>query len=675
MTSLEEWCAREARRAARRPTLPEALLSGRDWAYAAYRTRFLFARVPIRLALHFAELLLLGNLFPVEDLAPLFAIRATTSVAASLQWGALEPLREDVRAYVQRRSWTSATLRIRAALARSVKLGLLQLGLAIAWIELRPSEFDFFSIFDAYALAAGLRVLLETVARTYAAGISAFRRIPRPFWAGLPGDVMDLCGALLLWPWLGASSFAVALLLAGVIRAGLLVHYARQAYRFSPLKGLELGWSAPRKRVPQGGLGRALGSALANATSQLDAWIVLVLSAVVTTREEGMLIALLHVLRPLLTASIGWSRLFYLDFKSLESRGRLLQERFERFLRRVALAVTAATAALLLLVWQLLGAGPLGSTGFWLLPFLAVRAVFALHQIQAFSYGKRSYLFGTAALVGAGLALVLLVPFVREHALASLTVLLAGVVVGFGAPRGAARSVASGRVGLYRWLSLLASRPGPTRIATARIPRLLTVPPGRVAAELARDRGAPVAVWGQRHLLWFEDADPADRPASPSLTSATAGCLSHVRFGPIGEDGRAALHAALERALVEPALGRRLRSLSPLPRSALADHFRREFPAGTILDAEHGHLRATAGEARGRVTSAAASVRRALGEVLRLTEGPGARSHKDLSAEISVYCPGGEPELVFILPSSTAPETKSAWQRTVEDANLAASLE
>ena len=687
---IDAWCDREARRALSRPTLAEALLAGRGWAYVSYRTRYLLARLPIRVSLHVAEVWMLGFLFPVEELGPIFATRALMAVCASLWWGALEPLREDVRESARRRAWSNATETIRAWLARSVEVGLAQLGIAVAWILFARSEFTSFSIFDAYALAAGLRLLLETVARTYAAGIGALRRVPRPFWSGLPGDVVDLAGALLLWPWLGPWGFAVALLAGGVVRAWLVVVYARRAYRLSPLRGLRVRGRRKKARpLGFGAVRRAVPHALGNSAAQLDAWILLALAAAAESERAALIVAAFHVLRPVLSASVGWTRLFYFDFKMLEVRGRLLQERFESLLRRLALGLAIVTGALLLSLWPLLWNRMPDAEALWLVVFLILRSVFALNQVQAFSYGRTRYLLGTAGAVALGLVVMPWVPFLRDNLLAAVTVMIGAVTLVAPRPirlrtlpvgRAAPLTRASDEhephvVGLYQWLGELTAFAGPAQVFAAFVPNRLSVSVHRVAAELSRKHGVATTVWGARHVLWFENAgEGALNNCRERLITTAAGCLSTLRLGPRAESGRAALARAIEDGVLEAGLARRLRAVEMCSPEELAEAFRRTFPQGVLVDAHRGRLTAAGARSGERVRQAAIVMRQAMTEVLRAARGPGGRSARDVPGYLSVFSPCGEPEVVFVLPSDVASADRIAWRRRVEDASLAASM-
>jgi hypothetical protein len=87
---------RERRRATGTATLAVALLTSGAWRYLLRRALPPFARVPVRTALHVAEVIVLADFVELGLLGWLLAIRSTTVLVGAFHWGALEPFRRSI---------------------------------------------------------------------------------------------------------------------------------------------------------------------------------------------------------------------------------------------------------------------------------------------------------------------------------------------------------------------------------------------------------------------------------------------------------------------------------------------------------------------------------------------------------------------------------------------------
>jgi hypothetical protein len=279
-------------------------------------------------------------------------------------------------------------------------------------------------------------------------------------------------------------------------------------------------------------------------------------------------------------------------------------------------------------------------------------------------------------------------PFLRDNALAAVTVMIGAVTlvaprpirlrtlpVGKAAPLTRASDEHEPHVvGLFQWLGELTAFDGPAQAFAAFVPNRLSVSVHRVAAELSRKHGVTTTVWGARHILWFDKAGDSARDQFREQIVTAAGCLSTLRLGPRAENGRAALVRAIEGGILEAGLCRRLRAVEASSPEELAEAFRRQFPQGVVVDARRGRLAAAGARSGERVRQAAMVMRQAMTEMFRAARGPGGRSARDVPGYLSVFSPCGEPEVVFVLPSDVASEDRIAWRRRVEDASLAASM-
>ncbi|HEX4352124.1 MAG TPA: hypothetical protein VHZ95_04405, partial [Polyangiales bacterium] len=323
MTALERWLKREQRRQGRRPELLSALIAGRGLAYARHRLGFMVLRLLVRTALHMLEVLFLSRALPFEYLAPLLGYRALASLATNLHWGATESLREEVRTAARARKPALARAAIEAWLRGCSLLALAPLVFILVRIA-RSAAADGgigLSLFDAYAFACAFRLFGEVCARTYHAGVFALRRVYRPLSTLLLADLLEVGLILACFDALGPWSIPLSILLGGSIDVAFTLRYARAAYLRHRM--LLPRWSAVvrgRLRPHLSTIERALAHALAGASLQLDAWLLLLLIRVDPPRRAAPSLALLYyVLRPLLGLATHWVRTFYFDLIHLDA--------------------------------------------------------------------------------------------------------------------------------------------------------------------------------------------------------------------------------------------------------------------------------------------------------------------------------------------------------------------
>jgi hypothetical protein len=505
----------------------------------------------------------------------------------------------------------------------------------------------------------------------------ALRRIYRPLWSLLIGDILDVAGILLLWPFLGPWSFALVLALVGVLRVGLIFYFVNRAYAVSKIPA-----RPPRLKLRQAfdtlKIGDIVGlfkHGLANAATQIDSLIILTLA--VGTKSEGYLVLaiLFYVIRPFIGAGYGWARMFYFDFIKLSARyGQFFQVRFERFLRQVALVfagVMATTAAIWTGVFWI-GGGLDWSLGL-LVPFFFARSVFGLYQVQAFSYGRYAYLLKTSGTLALAIVALGLVPQSRLVVIVTLTVLMILVVVIGRSPKKAAASQASNKnraVSLPGWLGLLARQVKPVRISVAYVNTVLG-PSHRVINEMVQKVGDHIAItrFGQNLILWFENKSQMatnDLLSPEKIAIITAGCLRSLAQGPVDRNGITALDNALASKLLGNDITRILSN--PQANGFNAEKLKREFgarfPNGKILDSKAGYL------SKNDIGEHPFVVRQILGEIGRVSKGISPRRYKTESLDVTAYCPGGEPKLVFVVDQEEDLEKRVAWRRLVQSATF-----
>src|SRR5690606_13751640 len=142
-------------------------------------------------------------------------------------------------------------------------------------------------------------------------------------------------------------------------------------------------------------LRRSVRYAFANIIGEVDALLVLGLIAAPGNPEGALLLAaLFHVLTPLQAAASSAPRLFYFDFKRLQSWGSpLLMRRFEAFLERAMwwtpLPIGLATLAILAAFWR----GSYGWLALELGCLAVVRSRLAWIHVRAYALGDHKFLW------------------------------------------------------------------------------------------------------------------------------------------------------------------------------------------------------------------------------------------------------------------------------------------
>ena len=564
MKPIELWLARRRKQLQQIPTLDAALLGEGSSRYAWYRLRYVLLRAVLRTLFRLAEVAVFASVFSIGLLGHLLVFRSLTLLTAALWWGALETLRTQVRELGDGGRWPEASRRIEQWLAASTMLALASLGGTLAWILWAPSPFEAFSVVDVYVLGCGIRLAADVIARTYHSGIYALRRVYRPIWTLLAVDVADIAVLGLLWVWLGPWALGLSLALVGLLRASLATVFTRRAYRGYRL--LPTGfphWFGALRRA-RWSIKQTLRYAAGNSVTQMDAILVMALLAAPSADTEGVILlaSLLHVVAPLQSSSFSWSRLFYFDFKRLESwSSPLLLARFEAFLRRVAwfvpLPIGVITLGLMAAFWR----GPAVSLAILLTILAALRAWISLYHLRAFSLSDHRYLLRLAAALGAVALVVYFLPKDPEVELSALGLMLLGLLLLLGPSRRELNArVRSGTLmGLSGWIAALFSSQAPVRLGVARADHRL-ISTQRLASALSPIiDNAPMARLGRDVLVWFETAPGATRRA---LVTAGGGTIRALELTPTAPSGP----EALERGVADSAWERWVRpALRPLP--------------------------------------------------------------------------------------------------------------
>jgi hypothetical protein len=363
-------------------------------------------------------------------------------------------------------------------------------------------------------------------------------------------DLFEVFGLLVAWLRIGPFAFALMLVLSGLLRAGFTLFFAR-ATRLNlglPSRPRSVWRELPRVRWLHFPWLRIFGFAIASLSLQLDSLAILLLSAGVANHEILHIQILLHALAPLLGAGYGWSRVFYFDFKSITRfESPLLVARFGRLLDRTALVYPVVLSLLAWPIIEWLLPGFLGAAPWLLGAFVVARSVFALRQLEAFSYVDYRAQLRQSLILVAGLALGFLF-LSRENLrlpIASAALLLAALV----GPRGRAGATPlkpGGVLGTEAWLRCVSHLDAPLRLVVVTIDRRSTRMGAIRESLIAKGFTAPMLRLGRTQWAFCVDALENDTlNLRRRLIAATAGAASNLSIGPRQSNGRTLLREGL----------------------------------------------------------------------------------------------------------------------------------
>ncbi|HEY5954933.1 MAG TPA: hypothetical protein VIV60_00220, partial [Polyangiaceae bacterium] len=662
MKALEQWLSREKRRKLRQPRLDDALLGHRAVRYIVHRLRFVTLRVVLRTALHIVEIVALSAVFPARLLGPILILRHASLLLSSLHWGALEVQRQMLRDAYQSRDTAAFASVARRWSAATITILLVEQLTVVVIVAVTTNHQHAFSVYYAYGIACGLRLAMDTWARTQQSVVFSVARVRRTFSSIIITDILEVFGLLVAWLAIGPYAFALVLLLIGALKSTLTLLFARATRIQMDLpnsagsilrewrKGswLRLPWL------------RASKFAILNMGLQVDSLAILCLSSGLAG-EAGVALSLsIHALSPLLGAGFAWTRVFYFDFIRLRRlKSSLLAHRFGRLLDRVALVYPLVLLAAVIPVVHWLAPRILVTTPLVLGGLVLSRSLFALRQMEAYSYADHRVqirqatilLLITTAFVPMQLPLTMLI-------VAFTLGLVAAAVVGGRARLGIGAPRPSSPVCVEVFLTWLGAQSRPFRVVRLQWNPALTNG-DRICRSLAKcGFASPTSMMARHQLMLAVPAACDPHALQRTLIRATAGTLKSVQLEPhslTGIDNCRAL------ALEAPAL--KCRSFETAARHSrpsidsefelVAAAFAREFPDGMCL-------RATQGDLRQLGDSASLEVRHLL---RHFGDREPQRRNRRSGIETAVYRPLGDIKAVFVLPrASTRMREFAIWR-------------
>lgn len=653
MKRLSAWVKKQQRQSARRPRLDDALLGRRPIAYIAHRLRFVTLRVALRTALHIVEVVALAQVFSPRYLGPILFLRHSTLLFSSLYWGALETQRIALRQAWKRHDaaeFGNVAGRFNAA-ALVVVFGAQTMIAGSLWFSTRQATG--LSIYDAYAIACGLRLGLDTWSRTQHSLVFSVARVRRPLLSMVLIDVIEVFGLLVAWLQIGAFAFALMLVVTGALRAAMTLWFAQKTREQLKLTkpGRPIWREFSRGGWRQLPLLQALKFAWFNASLQIDSLAIMLLSTGVAGDDGIQLSLSLHAFAPLLGAGFAWTRVFYFDFVRLGSSVcPLLTERLGRLLDRVALLYPLVLVALVLPIAAWLVPELLATTPGLLVGFVVARSLFALRQMEAYSYAAhRTQLRQGLVLV---LSVTAMVPFVHRTDVlliwASCALALAALLGGRArVTRPALEAGASLCFEQFaHWLSTQAQ---PIRLIWLEIDRRMTSMGKVRSALLLAGLDGPQLQPSHHQLILALPTCLNVSEARSRIMVATAGSVTGMQVG----DPVASCFEACSWLCQNGRLGEQFRQagfalarteLRPKTIESLSTEFEQQFPDGVRLTGASGNIRGFGAAARGDLHDVLAAI----------NANHPMRPRRARHVEVAVYRTKGEASQLFVLSRSSA---------------------
>ena len=588
---LAHWLQSQARREATAVRLEDALLGDRFASYFIFRLRFFSVRTAFTAVLHAVKIVLLFKAFPRDQFVAIIVLGAGAAIANDFWWGALERMRQSIRALRRDGAVHRVPSRIGSWLRFAARLSRVGLGLAGCWVGYRLFLGGGLGPVDAYAAVLGAGLAVGLAVRTYHSGAYALRRIYRPLPSMLAADSLGIVSLLGLWPVLGIWAFPIAETLAMAAVLAITAHYTTRTYR---MLGFPTLWSlltTPRPLPTLAVLRAALAPGTAYALVGIESLVLFAVLASSGGTGKAFLLALLAALGPIIRAGFDWAQLLYFDLVRLEVpllRG--LQRRFDTAIMRLAAIMGIATWAMA----ATLGASLLGIRDVallvTLLPFFVTRSLLASAQVRAFTAGAYRRLSVLGVLGGLASLAALAVVATEADRLAVLSVVL-GVSFLALLTLPTLTDPEDRVLALPDWLARLRSTPGPvtvTRVAfdTRTEARGVTAEERQteewrrrqvaryIGSEVHR-RGGAAAWLDPFQLAWFGSEDDLGwiaRMGGGLVMRRPA--VAHFATG-----------AAAAKEVLGSSLGLRHGAAAPDLHELIAE-FRRSFPAGITYQAD-----------------------------------------------------------------------------------------
>ena len=680
MSGLDRWLERQAAREGRIVVLEEGLLGARLWRYSWYRLRWFFITYVVESIAHGVTVLLLFRGLEWGNFLLVVVAFSGTALASSFWWGALEAMRSQVRDLHRAAKPHRISSTIAGWLTLSVGLGGVALTTAIGWTAVRAADGSLGAA-DAVVAAMLLRLALDLPTRCYHSGVYAMRRVYKPLAATLAPELLGLAVIGALWPFVGIWAIVASAVVVSVALTAINLYYTRQVYHFLGYTPSRETGLAPMRASVAGRWREFSAGGGAHAVMALDSLVVLALLYGADVDSESLLV--LFLVAPTIRAGFDWARVLYFDLKRLELRlFTNLRRRFERHTLALAWVLGVVFWAVAAAITTAFYEGSVGILYLALLAFFVARSLLARAQIQAFAEGSYAAVFGTGAVLVAGLGAV--GPFVESEAgrMGAVAVVAALCTVALWRLGRVARARGEPGTALLtlEWLRRLGHVREPVRVGSARVAS--AGGPERLDARTVEDRNRwrlaqlsqraarrlgkeGAAAWvGPDRLVWFEGTD-GPKITPEWLQRASGGLIAEVvhRDCPAGEE---ALLAAGQGGLLGHASEHLLDAVVPVDVAAARKRFHELVPDGVVY-APDEPVPSRLAELSGRELRTIFFDAATFARDLRV-----ARSRS--SFDVTALCAGGELRLIFVADARGPRRARARWREHVTKLNTRAAI-
>ncbi len=346
---LENWFARQRRRALRHAPLSDLVFTGDTLPYFLHRARPVVVQALLRATLHIVEFMLLLAAFPTVAYHAML-LRLLMLALEGSWWGATDAMRHRIRLLRAQRNLPAIQQEIAGwvTLSALVSSALLLCALLLAWMVAAQSL-----PFAALVAAMGVQASVRIVSRTYHSGAFALQRVFLPMEYILGPEIAVFMLGMLLHAQLGEWTVPLCILASSAVVASISFRAVRRVtdyLRVTPAKLYDLRMV---RRVFRHHRARALLlPAAASLGIRMHDMLVVFLLQLAAAQE---LVFAMYMVMPLIRAGMGWAQAMYFDLSrthmDIFAGFRHMMER-EGLRFSMALALLfAALAALCLLMF------------------------------------------------------------------------------------------------------------------------------------------------------------------------------------------------------------------------------------------------------------------------------------------------------------------------------------
>ena len=582
--SLAEWFERQRKKHLELALVDDVFVLKSPNQYLWYRLRYFSLKTLLNSATHIIEYFFMIRIFPRAVVFDLFIVRTFLSLTSNFWWGALEPMREQVRRFSHAKKQDLASASISLWVMRAAGVGAMVLiggSLLVYW---SARHYHVFAISHLYVLGLFVQFAVFLCIRTLHSGIYALQRIRRNLPSIFLTQWTQVIVIPVLWKWIGPWSVAWSVWISGLITSSVSLYFIKRAFLNSDLKA---NW---KKNFRPPVIWRSVFShGFASLLIRLDCVFFLTLVLGRHSKADGGHFSfIVYLAMPLLTASQDWSQLFYFDFIKLHRPVTLrLYEDFVRKVSGLSWLIGAATFSMsLAIIFIVYPKGLLTATA--LAPLLLANSRLNLHQLQLFCERRLKTLIGVSSAVALGL---LMISLAKVGFIFRISLIVSVLILGLLLPRWLDLIVSKERplpegvetiLALPIWISKLGNIRGPVRVVFLRFSRHQksnpTVRMAHVIAERIRACSGSVAFLDRSSIIFFEPlAEPSDASTlkmDPFFLADFSGLLTDNRVLDHCAEGKVALKWAFDEGLI------RIQDGEPPQMEVLLRQFREQFPAG-----------------------------------------------------------------------------------------------